>query len=337
MSPVADTSTAKPTARFEPRRLCHVNLYVGDVAAAVAFYRDMCGLTVVFEEPGIGAAFLSNGNSHHDVALMQASTVELAGRDGQVQVEAGRGTTPGLNHLAWEIATERELVAAIAAAPEHGVKVERLLDHVISRSAYLADPDGVWLEFYSDSTADWRGVYRQMENQLISARWSPDLDTASDISNITENARLTPVEDAAMRTLRASRAAIVVSSLDQSVGFYTQQLGLGLRTLSAEHGFAILSGRLGLPDLLLLQQQEPSEPLGLHHFGLEVGSEAELDEGARRLEAARVVIAEELSSPAGRALVVRDPDDRLVEFFVVGQGDPWNLEPKDGKQRMYLI
>lgn len=337
MSPRTDTSAKKITARFEPRRLCHVNLYVGDLAAALAFYRDICGLAVVFEETGVGAAFLSNGNSHHDVALMQATTAELVGRDGQAQVEATRGTTPGLNHLAWEMATERQLVAAIAGAPGHGLKVARLLDHLISKSAYFADPDDVWLEFYSDSTPDWRGVYRQMEDQLISARWSPDLETASDISNIDDEPQLIPADDAAMRTLRTSRAAIVVSNLDQSVEFYTRRLGLRLRTRTAGHGFAIVSGQLGLPDLLLLQQQDATQPVGLHHFALEVGSEAELDDGARRLEAAGVGIADELSSPAGRAIVVRDPDGRLVEFFVPGGKDPWDIEPQDDKQRMYLI
>jgi catechol 2,3-dioxygenase len=337
MSMAATTYANTSSARFEPRRLCHVNLYVGDLDESVAFYRDVCGLTVVFEEPGVGAAFLSNGNSHHDLALMQVSDAELVGRDGRVQVEATRGTTPGLNHLAWEMATERELVAAIKAAPEHGVEVRRLLDHLISRSAYLEDPDGVWLEFYSDSATDWRGVYRQMKNQLISARWEPDPETAADTSNIVEDAVATPVEDAAMQSLRTSRAAIVVSNLNRSVAYYTQQLGLRLRARSVEHRYAVLSGRLGLADLLLLEQRDPVEAVGLHHFALEVRDAAELEEGARRLDARGVRVVEEVASPAGQALVVRDPDGRLVEFFVTGATDPWDIEPSDDQQRAYLL
>src|SRR5262245_47037561 len=102
---------------FAPRRLAHVNLYVGDLGASVEFYRDVCGIEVVFAEPGIEAVFLSNGNSHHDIALMQASDREHLGRDGEVQVSAERGRLPGLNHLAFEVESEAALVDAI----EHAV------------------------------------------------------------------------------------------------------------------------------------------------------------------------------------------------------------------------
>ncbi|GAA1697552.1 dioxygenase [Mycolicibacterium murale] len=335
MSRSSPASTAIP-ATFSPRRLCHLNIYVADLARSLAFYRDLCGLTVVFDEPGVGASFLSNGNSHHDLALMQTSSDNLVGRDGKVQKAATRGTEPGLNHLAWEMRTERELVAAIAAAPAHGIKVDRLLDHMISKSAYLADPDGVWHEFYSDSTREWRELYAQMEDQLISAQWEPDLEAASDESNIDDEADLIPVEHAAMRSLRTSRAAIVVSDLAESVRFYGDGLGIHSKVTSVQDGFAILGGHLGYADLLLLEQQE-SEPVGFHHFGLQVADEAELEAGARRLEEAGVPIVDDIDSPAGRAVVVRDPDGFSVEFFVATDTPPWNVQPNNTSQRSFLL
>jgi catechol 2,3-dioxygenase len=327
---------ASEGTRFAPRRLCHINKYVGDLSTSLAFYRDLCGLTVVFDEPGVGASFLSNGNSHHDLALMQVSGEALVGRDGKVQKAATRGTSPGLNHLAWEMRTERELVLAIQAAPEHHITVERLLDHLISKSAYLSDPDGIWHEFYSDSTRQWRELYTQMEDQLISAQWEPDLETASAESNIDEEADLVPVADAAMRSLRTSRAAVVVSDLAQSVAYYAEGLGIHPKVVSLEDGFAVLGGHLGYADLLLLQQRD-AEPVGLHHFGLEVENEAELEAGARRLEEAGVTIVDDVRSPAGRAIVVRDPDDGLVEFFVVGDTPPWEVRPTTDAQRSFLL
>lgn len=334
----ASTLGRRPTtARFEPRRLCHVNLYVGDLRDAVTFYRNLCGLTIVFDEPGVGAAFLSNGNSHHDLALMQASGAELVGRDGKVQKAATRGTTPGLNHLAWEMRTEKELVAAIAAAPQHGLEIQRTLDHLISKSAYLSDPDGVWHEFYSDSTKQWRELYQRMEDQLISAQWTPDLEAASAESFIDEDAELAPAKGAAMRSLRTSRAAVVVSDLAQSLDYYTRRIGLQIRIHSAGDGFAILGGRLGYADILLLQQQNPGEPLGLHHFGLEVESEAELEAGARRLGEAGLTTVHELRTDAGHAIVVHDPDGRSVEFFVVRGASPWDVRPTTDTERSFLL
>lgn len=335
---VSTTRTSPSQARhFAPRRLCHINKYVGDLKKSLTFYRDLCGLSVVFDEPGVGASFLSNGNSHHDLALMQVSTEELVGRDGNVQKSASRGTTPGLNHLAWEMRTERELVLAIEAAPMHGIKVERLLDHMISKSAYLSDPDGIWHEFYSDSTREWRELYTQMEDQLISAQWEPDLDSASDESNIDEDADLVPVDGAAMRALRTSRAAVVVSDLENSLNYYSAGLGIQPKALSREDGFAVLGGGLGYADLLLLQQQNPAEAVGLHHFGLEVENEAELEAGAARLEAAGVEVVDDVRSPSGRAVVVRDPDGGLVEFFVVGDTPPWEVRPTNDAQRSFLL
>ena len=81
------TQLAEPQSwqgvRFGPRRLAHGNFFVRDVETSLDFYQRVCGLTLVFREPGIQAIFLSNGNSHHDVALMGISTEARIGRDGQ--------------------------------------------------------------------------------------------------------------------------------------------------------------------------------------------------------------------------------------------------------------
>lgn len=334
---ISTPPAARQGTRFSPRRLCHINIYVGDLQKSLSFYRDLCGLTVVFDEPGVGASFLSNGNSHHDLALMQTSSEALVGRDGKVQKAATRGTEPGLNHLAWEMRTERELVAAINAADQHGVHIQRLLDHLISKSAYLSDPDAIWHEFYSDSTRQWRELYDEMEDQLISAQWEPDIATASDESYIDEGADMVPVENAAMKSLRTSRAAIVVSDLAQSLNYYSERLGIDAKVTSYEDGYAILGGRLGYADLLLLQQLDPAEAVGLHHFGLEVENEAELEAGAERLERAGVSIVEDVRTGAGRAVVVHDPDGVLVEFFVTTDTPAWEVRPTTSAQRSFLL
>src|SRR5689334_13604592 len=88
-------------------RLNHAVLYVRDVAASVAFYRDVLGFEVSMEMDGAGspvrAAFLTapDSTNDHDLALFQIGSA--AGPS-----TAGRGTV-GLYHLAWEVDTLRDL------------------------------------------------------------------------------------------------------------------------------------------------------------------------------------------------------------------------------------
>src|ERR1700761_2645249 len=126
---------------FHPDRFAHANLFVADVEESVAFYRDVCGITEVFREPGIKAGFLSNGATHHDVGLMQVSSKPLIGKDGTVQNTMVKGRRPGLNHLAFHVASEAALIDAYRNAAGHGITVEKALDHGMSRSLYLVDPD----------------------------------------------------------------------------------------------------------------------------------------------------------------------------------------------------
>ena len=60
-----------PKVDFKPRRLGHVNLFVGDLEKSTSFYTEVAGIELVRREPGIDAVFVSNGNTHHDIALMQ--------------------------------------------------------------------------------------------------------------------------------------------------------------------------------------------------------------------------------------------------------------------------
>ena len=83
---------------FHPDRFAHANLFVADVEESVAFYRDVCGITEVFREPGIKAGFLSNAN-------------ETVGRD-----KAVLGMLPaeqGLKSLQFAIRIEKGLICEL--------------------------------------------------------------------------------------------------------------------------------------------------------------------------------------------------------------------------------
>src|SRR5262245_6899077 len=164
---------ATAAARFAPRRLGHANLFVGDVERSAHFYQAVCGLELVRREPAITAAFLSNGNTHHDVGLIQVSPEARRGRDGYLQPSSTRGKRPGLNHLGFEMESEIDLVAAHQRAVAAAVPIFSTADHIISRSVYVFDPSGNLLEFYADALADWRTVFNPEQEDLVSGAWTP--------------------------------------------------------------------------------------------------------------------------------------------------------------------
>lgn len=154
---------------FRPRRLGHVNLYVSDLEASLSFYERHCGLARVRMESAIGAGFLSNGNTHHDLGLIEISRgQDRHGRDGHVQIQSTRGRQPGLNHLGWEMENQAALVQAYERMRAAGMAPQALYDHIISHAVYVPDPDGNVHEFYADSMKDWESVFN-----LTMTTWSP--------------------------------------------------------------------------------------------------------------------------------------------------------------------
>ncbi|MEC8204874.1 MAG: VOC family protein, partial [Pseudomonadota bacterium] len=127
-----------PKVDFKPRRLGHVNLFVGDLNSSTDFHTNVAGIELVRREPGIDAVFVSNGNTHHDVALMQCKGGAVrTGRGGYVQASSFRGEVPGLNHLAWEMHSEAALVDKLKTGTANGLEIKFSADHLISHSAYI--------------------------------------------------------------------------------------------------------------------------------------------------------------------------------------------------------
>jgi catechol-2,3-dioxygenase len=143
-------------------RLNHAVLYVRDVAASVAFYRDVLGFGYTETGDAIpGAAFLrAPGSSNdHDLGLFQIGS--QAGPSG-----AGR-TTVGLYHLAWEVDMLGDLEELAGKLSEHDALVGAS-DHGTTKSLYGKDPDGlefeiVWIipaELLTDEDRNKTGVAR---------------------------------------------------------------------------------------------------------------------------------------------------------------------------------
>lgn len=121
-------------------RLNHAVLYVRDVHASVAFYRDVLGFDYIEGGDAIpGGAFLrAPGSSNdHDLGLFQVGTQAAASGAGRTSV--------GLYHLAWEVDTLADLADLASKLSSAGALVGAS-DHGTTKSLYAQDPDGLEFE-----------------------------------------------------------------------------------------------------------------------------------------------------------------------------------------------
>jgi catechol 2,3-dioxygenase len=126
------------TSPLRVRELGHVSLFVRDLTATRAFYRDLLGL----KETGTGKdgriVFFSAGRHHHDISC------ELARAEGPGPQPKG---VPGLYHIAFEVGDTRE---ALAAA-RRWVQAHGLAPFGEGESYFcVRDPDGHEIELYVD-------------------------------------------------------------------------------------------------------------------------------------------------------------------------------------------
>jgi catechol 2,3-dioxygenase len=124
-------------------RIGHVHLKVADLDRAIAFYRDVLGLSVTADgrEAGFDAAFLAAGDYHHHIGL---NTFDSAG---------GEPPPPGhtgLYHVAFLYPDREALAGAVRRVIEHGYPIDHGTDHGATISVYLSDPDGNGIELYYD-------------------------------------------------------------------------------------------------------------------------------------------------------------------------------------------
>ena len=115
------------------RRLNHAVLFVSDLDRAVEFYQRVFGMAVIAREPRANAAFLRarGSDNHHDLGLFGLGSAASRPPRGHV----------GLYHLAWQVDTIDELVAARDVLRASGV-LRGESSHGATKSLYGADPDG---------------------------------------------------------------------------------------------------------------------------------------------------------------------------------------------------
>ena len=303
------------TVNFGVRRLGHANVSVRDLDRSVAFFSRVCGFEEVGIEVGAGAGFVSNGNSHHDVGMVEIGR-PFRGRDGEVIIEEGF-EKPGLNHLGWEVDNEAALVAAIERAVASGCADYLTIDHTFSHSFYVPDPDGIFHEFYADVMHDWRSVFTGGPIPNISARWDPKAAAPSAEPKWQAAPDYRRMPDAPVHPLRTTRAVMIVEDVARSLGFYTDFAGLDVAYKAPDESYAYLRGAAQTPDYhCALFAGGADIEVGCHHFSCEMADEAALVSAEAALAARSIEAAARVDSGTKRSFYLRDPDGFLVEFYV---------------------
>jgi len=121
------------------KKLGHVQLRVADLERSKAFYRDVLGFRVAEHDPKHGDVFMTLGEDFHTLDLVQHPSPETA---------KGPRRPLGVAHVAFQVSSYEALREASRTLLEHGVEIDRAVDHVNQRSIYFLDPDGNRLEIY---------------------------------------------------------------------------------------------------------------------------------------------------------------------------------------------
>ena len=124
------------------QKLGHVVLRVRDIERSVRFYRDVLGLQEVARYQKAMVFFSIDGTNHHDLAIMGVSP----------KAASPSPNDTGLYHIALKIGDDIEdLRKAKQWLEQKGVTISGTADHTVSKSLYIADPDGIEIELYIDA------------------------------------------------------------------------------------------------------------------------------------------------------------------------------------------
>jgi len=151
-----------------PTRINHLVLNVRDIEESHKFWTEIVGLTQVAElhpKPGrpnppkmrFYSADHDGKLTHHDVALVESTKVPAASE------WALSDSGVAINHVAFTMPSREAFVKQLEFLHSRGVKFNWRVNHGVTHSVYINDPNGYGVEFLYE-------LPREM--------WENDIDTA---------------------------------------------------------------------------------------------------------------------------------------------------------------
>jgi len=240
-------------------RIGRVALTVPNISEAVAFYRDVIGLSVHAEDEG--AARLGDGET------------ELLVLEEDPDADPRGPTEAGLFHLAVRVPSRAALGATLDRIRDRWT-LDGASDHRVSEALYLSDPAGNGVEVYCDRP---RAEWPVADDGTVQMDTLP-LDLGA-LSAASDGSASLP------RGTDVGHVHLEPSSLTDARSFYVGALGFAVRQEWGESALFVAAGgyhhHVGLNTWN--GRTDPARGRGLAWFEVVVPTDAALDAAADRL------------------------------------------------------
>jgi catechol 2,3-dioxygenase len=254
-----------------------VHLGVTDMDRAVAMWTKLMGVSVLNHED----KSTTLGVDDRSLIVLQA--------DATAPVAKGR---TGLYHVALHFESRREFARAVARLLAHRYTTSPI-DHVVTETSYLRDPDGNGIELTFETPSrgeilllpDGMPATRTSDGRYTSGR--DPLDLKGLMAELPEGADL----DAPIQTgVKVGHVHLQVANLENAIAFYRDVIGFPLLLNMRRIGMADFDLNGAAPHAIAINiwagegaSPAPKHAAGLRHFTLCVPAHREVEELAERL------------------------------------------------------
>lgn len=310
---MAQVSEKAYQATGAPRRLVHANMYVGDYERSFDFYNQILGIEETFRIAEEKIVFLSNGNTHHDLAFVEVAEPEEQRPEHRVRPHE-YASRSGLNHFAFEMYNEAELVEAWRRLEGGGVGPLGLEDRLVTRSVYFHDPEGHGIEFTVDMLSNWRD-YRRPGVTVTHKPYVPEAEPPKTETFINMDPEIRRLDSAPLHAKRTAHATIAAQDFPALRRFYTEMVGLREIFADPDGAFCVLQGKGYAGYSLVLIPASARHKPGVHQLAFELADPGDLAGVSERLAAKGLRVEYAIEHPTKQAVYFRDPDNILVQAY----------------------
>lgn len=154
-----------------PSNLVHVVYRTRRFEEMLSWYATVFGARIQYRNPAL--AFLTFDDEHHRFAFADLGVIRPDQDD-----KDDRGMI-GVDHVAWEYSSLRDLLENYAELKANGIVPYWAVHHGMSASLYYADPDGNQMEFTVDAfatKAEGSAYFHggQLETNPVGVEYNPD-------------------------------------------------------------------------------------------------------------------------------------------------------------------